>query len=266
MALSWWGKGLWQICMHQWTVHAKVEFPRFPPDVRTGGVHSTTFDPELRNESFALISFMEFPAILSALQLFQICIFNRKNSKLTFSNGSQLMGKRFMANLHASMDSTCKSRISKISTRCPELGLHSTTFDPELRNESFALISFMGFPTILSTLQPCQIRIFNRKNSKLTFSNGSQLMGKGLWQICMHHWTVHAKVEFPKFPPDVRTWGCPFHNFWSWTQKWISQFFQSGGSLSTDPHMPYWLYKLCSARLHATNYKFYLVFLKLIGT
>ena len=36
--------------MHHWTVHAKVEFPRFPADVRTWGVHSITFDPELRNE------------------------------------------------------------------------------------------------------------------------------------------------------------------------------------------------------------------------
>ena len=123
MALSWWAKGLWQPCMHHWRVHAKVEFPRFPPDVRTRGVHSTTFDPELRNESFVLISFMGFPAILSTLQPFHICIFNRKkNSKLTFSNGSQLMGKRFMANLHASLESTCKSRISKISTRCQNLG------------------------------------------------------------------------------------------------------------------------------------------------
>ena len=188
--------------MHHWTVHTKVEFPRFPPDVRTrgvhsitfdpehrnelkkfsilggihsttfnpelrnefkifsnpggshsitfypelrnelrifsnpGGVHSTSFDPELRNESFALISFMGLPAILSALQTFQICIFNRKNSKLTFSNGSQLMGKKFMANLHASLDSRCKSRFSKISTRCQNQGgVHSTTFDPEHRNE-----------------------------------------------------------------------------------------------------------------------------------
>ena len=72
------GKGLWQICMHHWRVHAKVEFPRFPPDVRTRGVHSTTFDAELRNIHFALISFMGFPAILSALQPFQICIYNRK--------------------------------------------------------------------------------------------------------------------------------------------------------------------------------------------
>ena len=103
---------------------------------------------------------MGFPAILSALQPFQICIFNRKNSKLTFTNGPLLMGKRFMANLHASLDSTSKSRISQISTRCQILGesipqlliwnsemnlkifsnpggsiWQLTTFDPELRNE-----------------------------------------------------------------------------------------------------------------------------------
>ena len=105
------------------------------------GVHSTTFDPELRNERFTLISFMGFPVILSALQPFQICIFNRKNSKLTFLNGAQLMGKGFIANLHASLDSTCKSRISKISTRCQIWGSIPTTFDPELRNE------FKIFPT-----------------------------------------------------------------------------------------------------------------------
>ena len=88
------------------------------PDVRSGGVHSTTFDPELRNERLTLISFMGFPAILNALQPFQICICNRKNSKLIFFNGPQLMGKRLMANLHASLNSKYKSRISKISTRC----------------------------------------------------------------------------------------------------------------------------------------------------
>ena len=77
-----------------------------------GSPFYTTFDPELRNERFTLISFMGFPAILSTLQPFQICIFNRKHSKLTFSNGPQLMGKRFMANLHASFDSTQKSSIS----------------------------------------------------------------------------------------------------------------------------------------------------------
>ena len=119
-------------------------------------------------------------------QLFEIikvvyflCIYNRKYSKLTFSNDSQLMGNRFMANLHASLKSTCKSRISKIATRCQNWGgsiishyvqakselkllgeimvrwgegvNHLSTFDADLRNESFALISFMGFPAILST-------------------------------------------------------------------------------------------------------------------
>ena len=48
-------KGLWQICKHHWTVHTKVEFHKFPPDLRIGGIHSTIFDPELRNERFTLI-------------------------------------------------------------------------------------------------------------------------------------------------------------------------------------------------------------------
>ena len=101
-----------------------------------------------------------------------------------------------------------------------------------------ALISLIRFPAISSTLQTFQICIFNRKNSKLTFSNGSQLMGKGLLQICMHHWTVYAKVEFSRFPPDVRTGG-PFHNFLPWTQKWIQNFSNLGGVHSTtvDPKL-----------------------------
>ena len=40
-----------------------------------------------------------------------------------------------MANLHASLDSMWKSRFFKISTRCQLGGVHSTTSDPELRNE-----------------------------------------------------------------------------------------------------------------------------------
>ena len=74
--------------MHHWTVHEKVDFPKFPPDTWGGlfhnflggswGVYSTTFDPELRNERFTVISFMGFPTILSTLQAFEIYIFNRK--------------------------------------------------------------------------------------------------------------------------------------------------------------------------------------------
>ena len=39
--------------MQHWTVHEKVEFPKFPADTGGGGVYSTTlatFDPELRIE------------------------------------------------------------------------------------------------------------------------------------------------------------------------------------------------------------------------
>ena len=116
----------------------------FDPDPRNefknfsklGGVHSTTFDPELRNERFTLISFMGLPTILSALQPFQICFFNRKYSKLMCSNGPQLMGKRFKANLHASLDGTCKSRISKnFHQMLDPGGSIPQLFDPDPRTE-----------------------------------------------------------------------------------------------------------------------------------
>ena len=186
MALMWWEKGLWHICMCHHTEHGKVDFPKFPPGTwlggwgyiaqllilnseikvkifpMSGGVHSTTFHVELRNERFTLIYFMGFPTILSTLQPFQICIFNRTYSKLTYSNGPHVMGKRFMAHLHASPYRTWKSRFSQISTRSPGGGVHSTTVHVELRNERFTLICFMGFPAILSTLQPFQICVFNR--------------------------------------------------------------------------------------------------------
>ena len=91
------------------------------------------------------------------------------------------MGNMFMANLHTSLESTCKSRIPKIATRCQGRGSinsdggvnHLSTFDPDLRNVSFAMITFMGFPAILSALQPFQMCIYNRKYSKLTFSHDS---------------------------------------------------------------------------------------------
>ena len=88
--------------MHHWTVHGKVDFPKFSTRYPARGVYSTTFDPvlrnkvkkfshvglqggtfnnfdpELRNERFTLISFMEFHTILSTLQPFEIYTFNRK--------------------------------------------------------------------------------------------------------------------------------------------------------------------------------------------
>ena len=175
--------------MYHWTIHRKVEFPKFPSDVRSGGsiqqlqilnsemhsknfpilgVHSTTFHLELRNERFILISFMGFPTILSTLQPFQICIFNRKQSKLTSSNGPQPMGKKcygkFACIIGPYMEKQNFQNFHQMSdprgvhstTLDPELRnafkkfsnpgkVHSTTFHLELRNERFILISFMGF-------------------------------------------------------------------------------------------------------------------------
>ena len=129
MAISWWAKKVYDTfaCIIVMQKRISKISNRFQNQGHVN--HLSTFDPELRNVSFALISFMGFPSILSALQPFQICIFKRKYSKLTFSNGSQLIKqkiyyiniskwKRFMAHLHASLESICKSRISKISTRC----------------------------------------------------------------------------------------------------------------------------------------------------
>ena len=62
--------------MHHWTVHENLDFLKFPRD--NGGVYSTNFDAELRNERFTLITFIGFPAILSTLQSFEIYIVNRK--------------------------------------------------------------------------------------------------------------------------------------------------------------------------------------------
>ena len=245
MALSWWGKRLWQICMHHWRVHVKVEFPRLPPDVRTGGCQSSfNFWCWSQKCKFCIDILHGVSYNIKCITAILICIYNRKYSKWTFSHDLQLMGNRFMANLHASLESICKSRISKIATRCQKQGVNHFSMcglKPELKilgeilvrwgvvnhlstwcwsQKCFALISFMGFPTILSALQPFQICIYNRKHSKSTSSNGSQLVGKLLWQICMHHWRVHVKVEFPRLPPDVRTGGCQSSfNFWCWSQK-----------------------------------------------
>ena len=95
------------------------------------------------------------------------------------------MGKRFMANLHTSLDSTCKSRISKISTICQIMGVHSTTFDPELRNE------FKNPPAVRS------------------------------WGVHSTTFDPELRNEFKKkIPPDVRSWGV--HSMeWAYSQDLI---------------------------------------------
>ena len=148
----------------------KKNFKTFSCWVR--GVHSTTFDPKLRNERFTLIFFMGF----------QICIFNTKNSKLTFSNGPQLMEKVY-GKLSCIIGQYMQKKNFKTFSSCVTGGSFHI-FDPKLRNERFALISFVQFLAILSALQSLLICIFNRKNGKLTFSNGPQLMEKRFMANC----------------------------------------------------------------------------------
>ena len=87
-------------------------------EIYQGGGKFNNFSSHTENCKMYIDIFMGFPAILNTLQPFHMCIFNGNQSQLTFSNWPQVMGKRFMANLHASLDSTWKSRFSKISTRC----------------------------------------------------------------------------------------------------------------------------------------------------
>ena len=71
--------GVYSTTLATFDPELRIEVKKFSY-VGWGGVYSTpfaTFDPELRNERFTLISFMGFPVILSTLQPFEICIFNR---------------------------------------------------------------------------------------------------------------------------------------------------------------------------------------------
>ena len=147
--------------------------------------------------------------------------FSIKNIEIPFSNGPQLMGKRFMANLHASLDSTCKSRISKMSMRCQSCRgpFHNFgSWNSDIYR--FTLISFIGFPAMLSAIQPSQMCIFNKKYSKLTFSNGPQLMRKSF--MANLHASLDSTFKSRISKMSMRCQSCrgPFHNFGSWTQKW----------------------------------------------
>ena len=250
MALSWWEKGLWQICMHHWTVHAKVEFLKFPPHVRSWGGESIPqlliLNWEMKHLHWYLLWVSCNIKHITAISNLH---YQRKNSKLAFSNGPQLMGKGLWQICMHHWTVHAKVEFLKFSTRCQIWGVHSTTFDPELRNEfkkhfhqmsdpglggpfhnfwswteewNITLISFMGFPAILSTLQPFQICIFNRENSKLTFSNGPQLMGKRFIADLHASLDSTCKSRISKISTRCQIWGGgPFHNFWSWTEKWI---------------------------------------------
>ena len=113
-----------------------------------GGQSITTFDAQLRNISSTFTSFMGLPVISNALQPFSkspLTLGNAVNEH--FQMTPSWWQKAFIDKFACpSLDSTCKSRISNISTRYQTCRGSITTFDAQLRNISFTLTSFMGFP------------------------------------------------------------------------------------------------------------------------
>ena len=148
--------------------------------------------------------------------------------------------KKFIANLHASLDSRCKSRISKISTRCP-WGVHSPTFDPEHRNEFNNFSNLWGnqFSNFWSWTEKCKIYIdifywvscnikhitaisnciLNRKYSTLTCSNGPQLMGERFMANLHASLDSTCKSRISKMSAKCQIWGVHSMPFLSWNQK-----------------------------------------------
>ena len=118
------------------------------------------------------------------------------------------MGKRFMANLHASLDSTCKKRLSKISTRCQNLwGISQLLILNSEMNLNFFFQSGGG-------VLPQLLILNSEMNLKFFFQSGGG----------------PSTTFDPELGNEFKNFSN--HNFWSWTQKWILKFFQSwGGSM-----------------------------------
>ena len=174
MALMWSETGLWQICMPHWTVHEKVDFPKFPPDTWGGIFH--------KNFQTVTTCFTAKNAKMHKYKTVPTCFTAKKYPKLLpklIAVDTQQSWKQewdvtiVIPTMHCNVtpdvtlgvysttfDPELRNTVNKFSNLW---GVHSTTFHLELRNERFTLISFMEFPAILNTLQPFQICIFNRK-------------------------------------------------------------------------------------------------------
>ena len=127
MILSWWATALWQICMHHWRGTSRSKISKIANRCQNWGNQSSfIFWCQSQKCKFCIDMFHGFSCNIKCLQSFQMHIYNRKYSKWTFSNDSQLMGNSFIANLHASLESTCKSKISKIATTCQNQGGQSS--------------------------------------------------------------------------------------------------------------------------------------------
>ena len=129
--------------MHHWTVHAKVEFQKFPPDVRSRGVHSTTFDPELRNEFKKFSNPGGFTSQLftlnSEINLKIFLILGGSIPQLLILNSE--MNLKICPILRGSIPQLLISNSEMNLKIFPFLwGVYSTSFDSELRNK------FQNFP------------------------------------------------------------------------------------------------------------------------
>ena len=128
-------------------------------------VYSTICDPELRNAvkkfsnlggyipQFVILNWemqLKYFPILGGVYS-TICDPELRNAVKIFSNHGGYIPQLVILNWEMQL---------KIF---PFWGVYSTTFYLELRNERFTLISFMGFPAILSTLQPFQIGISDER-------------------------------------------------------------------------------------------------------
>ena len=147
--------------MHHWKVHTKVEFHKFPPDVRSRGIHSTTFDPELRNE------FKNFSN--SGGSIPQLLILTSEMNLKFFSNPGESIPQLLILNSEMNL-----KNFPILGGSIPQLlilnsefkffsigGVHSTTFDPELRNE-FKNFSKPGrsIPQLLILNSEINLKIF----------------------------------------------------------------------------------------------------------
>ena len=153
--------------------------------------------------------FIGFAAILSTLQPFQICICNRKYSKWTFSNGPHMMRKRCMANLHASLDSTWKSRFSQNSTRTE--GVYSTTFGTKLSYEAKKFIQFWGgiFNNLVILQSVMHLKNFQTVRTCFT-AKGAKMHKYRTVPTCFT-----AKKHTKLLPKSIAV-----HTHQSWKQEW----------------------------------------------
>ena len=154
-------------------------------------------------------------------------------------------GKRFKVNLHSSLDSTCKSTISKFCSRCKFcvcvcvcfcvlVRYIQQLFIPKLRIEIFTLISFMGFTAIYK-----HITVISNVHIQLggTFNGMDPFTRFGTYWDNMHKYrlvlvallprilrcikcktvpTCFTAKKYPKLLPKL----IAVHTHQRWKQKW----------------------------------------------